>query len=81
MPVATVNERLSLFSELGALAGLYRTVLWMIGRKTQYGRVWPPEADMGAPAEAMGATELLVASQSPALAASRGKAVEAGTRD
>jgi len=23
------------------LAGLYRTVFWMIGRKAQYGRIWP----------------------------------------
>jgi hypothetical protein len=35
--------------DLGALAGLYRTVFWMIGRKSQYGRIWPPEADMGKP--------------------------------
>jgi len=34
-------------SDLGSLAGLYRTVFWMIGRKAQYGRIWPREADMG----------------------------------
>ena len=37
----------SLASDLGSLAGLYRTVFWMIGRKSQYGRIWPREADMG----------------------------------
>ncbi len=81
MPVATVNEKPSLVSELGSLAGLYRTVFWMMGRKAQYGRVWPPEADLGAPAEAMGTPELFLAAQSPALAGTRGTAVEAGTRD
>jgi hypothetical protein len=43
----TNNYRPSLISDLSALAGLYRTVFWMIGRKSQYGRIWPPEADMG----------------------------------
>ena len=43
----STNHRPSLVSDLGALAGLYRTVFWMIGRKSQYGRIWPPEADMG----------------------------------
>ena len=37
----------SLATDIGALAGLYRTVFWMIGRKSRYGRIWPPEADMG----------------------------------
>jgi hypothetical protein len=39
----------SIASDLGALAGLYRTVFWMIGRKSRYGRIWPPEAEMGTP--------------------------------
>lgn len=39
----------SFASDIGALAGLYRTVFWMIGRKSHYGRIWPPEADMGSP--------------------------------
>jgi hypothetical protein len=44
---STNIRRPSLVSNLSALAGLYRTVFWMIGRKAQYGRIWPPEADMG----------------------------------
>ena len=35
----------SFVNDLGSLAGLYRTVFWMIGRKAQYGRIWPREAD------------------------------------
>ena len=31
----------SIVQDLGALAGLYRTVFWMMGRKVQYGQVWP----------------------------------------
>jgi hypothetical protein len=46
---ATVNGNPSLTSELGALAGLYRTVFWMMGRKARYGRLWPPEAEMATP--------------------------------
>ncbi len=80
MPVAFVREKPSLVSELGSLAALYRTVFWMIGRKAQYGRVWPPEADMGPPSEAMGTTELSLASQSHALFAPHRSAVEANTR-
>jgi hypothetical protein len=38
----------SLANELGSLAGLYRTVFWMMGRKARYGRLWPPEAEMPA---------------------------------
>lgn len=47
MRQATANQSPSLVSDIGALAGLYRTVFWMIGRKSSYGRIWPPEADMG----------------------------------
>jgi hypothetical protein len=36
----------SIISEIGSLAGLYRTVFWMMGRKARYGRLWPPEAEM-----------------------------------
>src|SRR2546426_2118581 len=36
----------TLAQELGALAGLYRTVFWMMGRKIQYGQVWPDEVYM-----------------------------------
>jgi hypothetical protein len=46
---ATTSHNPSIASDLGALAGLYRTVFWMIGRKSQYGRIWPEEADMGKP--------------------------------
>lgn len=81
MPVATLNEKPSLVSDLGALAGLYRTVFHMIGRKAQYGRVWPPEADMGPPSEAIGTTELLLASQIGLPTTSSRSTVEAATRD
>jgi hypothetical protein len=43
----TFSNTPSLASEIGSLAGLYRTVFWMIGRRVQYGRIWPREADMG----------------------------------
>ena len=46
---STNIRRPSLVSNLSALVGLYRTVFWMIGRKAQYGRIWPREADMGKP--------------------------------
>ena len=51
MRQAAANRSPSLVSDIGALASLYRTVFWMIGRKSQYGRIWPPEADMGPPEE------------------------------
>jgi hypothetical protein len=44
---STVSRTPSLAQELVSLAGLYRNVFWMIGRKAQYGRIWPREADMG----------------------------------
>jgi hypothetical protein len=47
MRQTTTPHNPSIKSDLGALAGLYRTVFWMIGRKSQYGRIWPREADMG----------------------------------
>jgi len=47
MRESTVSDTPSLGQELASLAGLYRTVIWMIGRKAQYGRIWPAEADMG----------------------------------
>jgi len=81
MPVATVNEKPSLVNDLGALAGLYRTVFWMMGRKAQYGRIWPHEADMGVPPEAIGTTELFLASQSTPELTPRRSSVEAGARD
>ena len=81
MPVATVNEKPSLVNDLGALAGLYRTVFWMMGRKAQYGRIWPREADMGEPPQAIGTTELFLASQSTVLPTSTRSAVEAGSLD
>jgi hypothetical protein len=47
MRQATTPHNPSIANDLGALAGLYRTVFWMIGRKSQYGRIFPHEADMG----------------------------------
>lgn len=81
MPLATLNQRPSLINDIGALAGLYRTVFWMMGRKAQYGRIWPREADMGEPEEALGTTELFLASQTIPDIAPRRSSVEAGTRD
>jgi hypothetical protein len=46
MRQATTPQTPSIGSDLGTLAGLYRTVFWMIGRKSQYGRIWPQEAEM-----------------------------------
>ena len=81
MPVATVNAKPSLVNDLSALADLYRTVFWMMGRKAQYGRIWPREADMGEAAEAIGTTELFLASQSTPELTPRRSSVEAGARD
>jgi hypothetical protein len=68
------NRRPSLASDLGALAGLYRTVFWMIGRKSQYGRIWPPEADMGKP-------ERAPTIEAPVFEAEARTAVEVGARE
>ena len=66
----------SLRSEIGSLAGLYRTVFWMMGRKARYGRLWPPEAEMPS------LHEVLVAPPPPPMTeAQRPHLVEAGTRD
>ena len=73
----TLTRMPSLASDIFSLARLYRTVFWMIGRKAQYGRIWPREADMGpgespaiAPAPSMASFEA-----PPAMP------VEAGARD
>jgi hypothetical protein len=73
----------SFVNDLGSLAGLYRTVFWMIGRKAQYGRIWPREADMG-PGVDVGPDEPLVVPPSPPVTsfeAPPASPVEAGTRD
>lgn len=80
MPAATVKEKPSLVSEIGALAGLYRTVFWMMGKKAKYGRVFPPEAEMGSPPEPMGTTELFLATQYPSVQSQK-SAVEVGFRE
>lgn len=81
MRQTTTPRTPSIASDLGALAGLYRTVFWMIGRKSQYGRIWPPEADMGKAWEAAGTTELFLASQSSAELPTRSSAVEVGVTE
>jgi hypothetical protein len=48
---ASSNHNPSLVSDLESLAGLYRTVFRMMGRKARYGRIWPPEAEMAGPDE------------------------------
>ena len=81
MRPATTDQSPSLASDLGALASLYRSVFWMMGRKAHYGRIWPQEAEMGIPLGAAGTTELLVASQSAAIAQSHAAVVEVGARE
>ena len=66
----------SLSADLGTLAGLYRTVFWMIGRKAKYGRLWPPEAEMAAPDEGH-----IVAPPPPAMEAQRPQLVEVTSQD
>jgi hypothetical protein len=77
MRLSTATNKPSLVNELGSLAHLYRTVFWMIGRKAQYGRIWPREADMG-PDES-----LIVPPSSPitSFETPHARPVEAGTRD
>lgn len=48
---ANGRQNPSLVSDLASLAGLYRTVFRMMGRKARYGRPWPPEAEMAGPDE------------------------------
>lgn len=76
MRQATLKKRPSLASDLSALAGLYRTVFWMMGRKSHYGRIWPPEADMGPAGEVALPAPLITVSE-PA----RHATVEVGVRD
>jgi len=77
MRLSTASNKPSFVNDLGSLAGLYRTVFWMIGRKAQYGRIWPREADMG-PDES-----LIAAASSPitSFETPHARPVEAGTRD
>lgn len=70
------NQNPSLVADIGSLAGLYRTVFWMIGRKARYGRLWPPEAEMASPYDVQ-----VVAPPPPVIEMSRGHLVEAATRD
>jgi hypothetical protein len=70
------SQNPSVTNDLGAIAGLYRTVFWMMGRKARYGRIWPPEADMGPPDEAVSVT-----GPPAAIENSRSHLVEAGSRD
>lgn len=81
MRQATTPHNPSIASDLGALAGLYRTVFWMIGRKSQYGRIWPPEAEMGKSTETSGTTELFLAAQSSSELSTRPSTLEVGARE
>ena len=76
MRQTTMPHNPSIVSDLGALAGLYRTVFWMIGRKSQYGRIFPPEADMGTPDEAA-----IAPIEAPVFEMPERSAVEVGARD
>jgi len=76
MRQATLNKSPSLASDLSALGGLYRTGFWMIGRKSQYGRIWPQEANMGPAGETARSVPLITVSES-----ARHATVEVGTRD
>jgi hypothetical protein len=76
MRQGTASHNPSIASDLGALAGLYRTVFWMIGRKSRYGRVFPPEADMGTADEATTAPI-----EAPVFEMPERSAVEVGARE
>ena len=83
MRLSTAINKPSFVNDLGSLAGLYRTVFWMIGRKAQYGRIWPREAEMG-PGVDVGPDEPLTVPPSPPITsfeAPPASPVEAGTRD
>ncbi|MGH2349637.1 MAG: hypothetical protein ACRDFT_09245 [bacterium] len=71
-----MNQNPSLVTDIGSLAGLYRTVFWMMGRKARYGRLWPPEAEMSTPYDVQA-----VAPPPPVIQTSRPDLVEAATRD
>jgi hypothetical protein len=73
---STAHVNSSLTNELGALANLYRTVFWMMGRKARYGRLWPPEAEMGGPHDVQ-----VVTPPQSMIEASRSHMVEATSRD
>jgi len=70
------NHNPSLVADIGSLAGLYRTVFWMMGRKARYGRLWPPEAEMATPYDPP-----VVVPPPPVIEASRPHLVEATSRD
>jgi hypothetical protein len=70
------SQNPSFTNDLNAIAGLYRTVFWMMGRKARYGRIWPPEADMGPPDEAVSGT-----APQAVMEGSRSQLVEVGSRD
>ena len=69
------NQNPSLVADIGSLAGLYRTVFWMMGRKARYGRLWPPEAEMTTPYDPTAVTA------PPMVEAARPHLVEATSRD
>ena len=69
------NQNPSLMADIGSLAGLYRTVFWMMGRKARYGRLWPPEAEMTTP------YDLPAVTPPPMVEAARHDLVEATSRD
>jgi hypothetical protein len=70
------SQNPSLVADIGSLAGLYRTVFWMIGRKARYGRLWPPEAEMATPYDPQDVTP-----PPPVMEMSRSDLVEAASRD
>ena len=76
MRQGTASHNPSIASDVRALAGLYRTVFWMIGRRAQYGRIFPPEADMGTPEEASSAPI-----EAPVFEMPERSAVEVGARE
>ena len=69
------DQNPSLVADIGSLAGLYRTVFWMMGRKARYGRLWPPEAEMTTP------YDLPAVTPPPMVEAARPDLVEATSRD
>ena len=71
----SANQNPSLVADIGSLAGLYRTVFWMMGRKARYGRLWPPEAEMTSPYDSSGTAP------SRTVGVARPDVVEASSRD
>lgn len=72
---ASSNHNPTLMRDLESLAGLYRTVFRMMGRKARYGRIWPPEAEMAGP------DEWQTAPPAPVIESPKSRYAEVSSRD